>query len=521
MTDKKEGEKLPRGRPRKTTTEKPETQEAPESFDFAKLNSASNASDFLSLMGFYNNPIWRNEILKQLSSTPQKYTRDNVLKLIENPVQNEKALKDLAQYLMNTSLHFKRVVHYFARLLDFRYFMRPVGATSADIKSKVFEKSRQKALSWLEKFNIKYEFGNIMETIILEDAGFYYIRENENSITLQRMPTDYCKIVNRTELGYQYAFNMIYFLKPGVTPDMFSPDFQEFYDEFMKGDTKQPYFWMDLPPEKAFVFKWDENFAGIIPVLLGLYLDTIEISEFKQLIKSKTILENWKLLFQKIPQKTEKEAKKNDFLIDADTAGKFQSNIKQALPQGVTVITSPMEVTAVDLNKSENRNNIVGVGEDAFYRSAGISPLLFGTQVSSSAGMQQSIVIDANFVSKMYHQFSRFVNFQLLQTTGKFRFKVVFPDGTKLNQQESFNNALAMANSGFPASLVACHAGLEPNDLEQLLLMEEATGIKEKLVPLLTSHTQSGDTGGRPPTPDSQLQETGVQTRDNQSNENR
>jgi hypothetical protein len=95
-------------------------------FDFSLFNSRANggtAADLLNAMGFYNNPFWRNEILKELTSTPAKYSRDKVVKLLEDPVYNEKALKDLAQYLLNTSNHFKRLVDHMAKILDFRHML--------------------------------------------------------------------------------------------------------------------------------------------------------------------------------------------------------------------------------------------------------------------------------------------------------------------------------------------------------------------------------------------------------------
>lgn len=474
--------------------------------------------DFLAGMGFYNNPIWRNEILKQLTSTPVKFPRDRVAELIEDPAKNEKALKDLAQYLLNTSNHFKRIVHHFATILDFRHILVPLNPEN----TKQFTRSYNKALDWLNKFNIKYEFSNIMKTLILEDVGFYYVRENKDKVTLQRMPTDYCKIVDKTDLGYQYAFNMVYFMRPGVEISAFAPEFQEYYQEFESGDTSVPFYWKDLPSDKAFVFKWDENFAGIIPVLIGLYLDTVEIEEFKQMLKSKTALENWKILFQKIPMRQGDKADKNDFLIEPDTAGQYQSLIKQALPSGTTVISSPMDIEAINFEQSQNPNNIVGFAEQNFFGSAGVSPILFGGSVNSSAGLNQSILVDENFVTGMYNQFARFVNFYLSKVTGKYKFIIDFLDSTRFNQQSQIDNALKFAPFGFPIDIVSHAFGLKPGYLDNLIALENIRGIKEKMKPLFSPHTTSNsDSGGRPRKPEEQLDESGIKTRDNGGNDNR
>jgi hypothetical protein len=385
-----------------------------------------------------------------------------------------------------------------------------------------FLKSHTKALDWLSKFDIKYEFSNIMKTLILEDTGFYYIRQNSDKVTLQRMPSDYCKIVDKTDLGYQYAFNMVYFMRPGVQLEAFAPEFQEYYNEFESGDMSVPFYWKDLPPEKAFVFKWDENFAGIIPVMIGLYLDTVEIEEFKQMFKSKTAMENWKILFQRIPMKQGDKANVNDFLIDPTIAGEFQKLIKQALPNGTSVISSPMEINAINFEQSRNPNNLVGFAEQNFYGSAGVSPLLFGNATSSSAGLNQSIQVDENFVTGMYYQFARFVNFFLSKTTGKYRFVVDFLNSTKFNKQTQFDNSMKAAPFGFPVAMVAHAMDLKPGYLNNLTALENMTGIKDEMKPLSSSHTTSGsDNGGRPQKSEDQLDSSGVQTRDSGSNDNK
>lgn len=498
-----------------TENKEPKDEKKKDKEPFDVKTFAQNANDFMSFMGFYNNPIWRNEILKELTSTPVPYDREKVKELIKNPVHNEKALKDLAQYLLNNSNHFKRIVHYFATMLDFRHMLIPLDSD----ENKQFYKSYKKALDWLNKFNIEYEFSKIMQTIILEDAGFYYLRENNNTITLQRMPTDYCKIVDQTELGYQYAFNMVYFMRPGVSLDAFAPEFTQYYEEFENGDENVPFYWKDLPPEKAFVFKWDENFAGIIPVLIGLYLDTVEIEEFKQLLKSKTVLENWKILFQKIPMKQGDKAEKNDFLIEPDTAGQFQSIIKKALPSGTTVISSPMDITPVNFENAPNQNNFVGFAQDNFFSSAGVPPILFGASSDSSAGVSQSIIVDENFVRRMYFQFSRFINFQLNKITGKYKFAVDFMGSTKFNQQQQIDNAMKVIPIGMPIDLMSHAVGLKPGYLDNLLILEKMRKTKDMMRPPASSHTQSTNEGGRPTKSEDQLDSSGVKSKDNGDND--
>lgn len=476
-------------------------------FDINEFTKYAKGQIFNPLYGtgFWANPLWMNAIIKDLTMSPHKYDRDTVLKLIENPQNNEKALKDLHQYLLNTSQHYKRVFYYFATILTFDYILVPTNADEEDVKTPSFKRSLKKVLNWLEKFNLKEEFLKIMPVVIGEDVGFYYLRESETAITLQRMPTDYCKIVAKTDLGYQYAFNMVYFMRPGVNIDDFAPEFKIYWEEFINGDSSVPFFWKILEPEKAYVFKWDENDAGILLPLLGLFLDALEISEFKSLIKSKMQLENWKILFQRIPMKDSKDAKQNEFLIDGKFAGMYHANVKSELPPGVSVVTSPMEITGISLDHAENRDTIVGLGEHNFYSSAGASPLLFGGAVKSAVGVNMGIKVDEAFVLHMYRQFERFINYQLKQISGKYRFKIIFPDITIFNREDKLKSYLNAAQFGYSKSLVAAASGLTPNEFYNLLNYENGLGLLDKLQPLISAHTTTLTDKGRPQLPDSQI----------------
>lgn len=482
-------------------------------FDFKKfMNNPYGLSGL-------ENPILENSLLKNLTSSPQKYDRDEIRDLIKNPALNEKALKDFAQYLYNTNMFFKRLIHYFADILDFRFILK----SSNPEPSKKFINAYHSANDWFDKFNIVHEFRKVMKVIILEDVAFYYLRENDGVATLQRMPSDYCKITGSTNLGYTYAINMTYFMQTGVNIADYPEEIQLRYMEYQNGGNPQASFYITLDPTKAVVFKWDENYAGIVPVLLGTFLMALDIVEFQDLQRTRTQLDTIKLLMQKIPMRNDKDAKKNDFLIDEVVAGAFHTNIKNSLPAGTNVITTPMDVDAINFNNVQDRNNIVAEGEQSFWGSAGVSPLLFGASSKSSVGVLQGLKIDSAFVDLMYHQFARFVNCQLDKKNKKYKFKIDFLGSTIFNKEEQFDQAMTGAAVGMPVSLIGHAIGLQPRDLNNLTEMEDILKIKEKLTPLQSTHTSSsdgknGDNGGRPEKKTEELTDSGLQTKDEEQN---
>ncbi len=470
-----------------------------------------------------------NELLKQISTESRKYKRDDVLKWLENPKAYEQQLIELNQYLLNSSMHFRRLADYFIEMLTFDYIIvsDDVGLTEKEMTSSAYKKSRKNVLNWLKKFNVKDEGRKVFRIMIEEDVGFFYKRENNNKITFQRLPSAWCKLVNRNEFGFTYAFNFMFFWRLGININDYPPEFLQYINDIEEGRRKDNTYayWVTLDPEKAVAFKFNEDTGIIKSPFLGLFLDILEISEFKNLIKSKSVLDNFILLTQRIPMRTDKDAKKNDFLIDLDIAAKFHDAWSSQMPQGVAKVTTPMEITAQRLdsgNKSQSRQSIVGYAEQQFYSSGGTSDILFGGKTNGSIGLNLSIKVDESWVFRFYRQFERWINYQLRMISGKYRFKIVFPDLTYYNRSDKFDQYLKASQAGFPPQLAICALGMTPLDFENLCNMAISEGILDKLrlLVLPSSHVQSGNEAGRPELPLDKLSPKGDAQRTREDNKN-
>jgi hypothetical protein len=308
-------------------------------------------------------------------------------------------------------------------------------------------------------------------------------------------------------------------MQTGINIQDYPEEIQIAYWKYINGQSGLPFFYLDLDPTKAFVFKWDENYVGIMPVLLGIYLSSLDIVEYQDLQRTRTQLDTWKMVLQKIPMRNDKDAKRNDFLIDEVTAGAFHTNVKNALPMGASVITTPMDISAINFENTQTRENIVATGGQAFWDSAGVSPMLFGAQTKSSVGIQNGIKVDEAFVSMMYYQFARFVNFNINLSGKKHKFKIDYLNSTIINQTEQYDRAIQGLQYGMPISLAGHAMGLKAGDLDKLNQMEKFVGIKERLVPAMTSHSSDLSKQGAPEKKAEDLSETGEQTRDEQSND--
>ncbi len=315
------------------------------------LKFASSIASALNNPIFYN-PIMQNEILKDINMHPSKYDRDAVEKLLLNPRDNELATRNLAQYLDTYIMQFKRLADYYAKILVFDYTLEPTNADEEDMSSKPFKKSWNKVCDWLDDFDIKTSLQEVMKGVMLEDAKFYYIRKSDSGIRLQEMASDYCEICYKDDNGYGYAFNMMYFLRPGVSLAEYDPVFTDYYNDFLsykqtglvpdsvtvKKRNGQFFYWQELPNVKAPVFKYHATTAGMVSPLAGTFIDAVEIATYKQLLRTKTSLQTWKMLINRIPRNANSKSgnTKDDFALLADTAGKASSIMQSAVPEGAT-----------------------------------------------------------------------------------------------------------------------------------------------------------------------------------------
>jgi hypothetical protein len=312
---------------------------------------------------------------------------------------------------------------------------------------------------------------------------------------------------------------MNYFLLPSVNIDDYPSDFKVYFDEMQKGKTNTGTYYVILDPDKSVCFKFDENNATVVPPLLGLFLDVLEINEYKDLIKSRAVLDSYMLVHQKIPMRTDKDAKSDSFLITLDNAAKFHANTKANTPEGVEVVTSPMDLSAIKIDRSQNKDSIVGLAEQNFYKSAGVSQMLFADS-QNQVGIKYSVQTDESFVIHMYRQFERWINLQLDKISGKYKFRLRFPDITFYNQSDKQTTFKEAATLGIGKMMYGASLGLSPSELLDMAAYENAMELDTLFKPLQSSHTQTNE-GGRPQSKEQDLSPSGAKTRANGENENR
>ncbi|MEM4995008.1 hypothetical protein WKH56_20800 [Priestia sp. SB1] len=464
-------------------------------------------------------------ILRELTETAtqsaitKKYPKEVVIKLLQNPEKNEKELRNVSNYLYNTSANYKRLVLYFANMLKFEYIVKPYGLSIEKVNRKKFQAQYQKIIDLLDTMNIPHEFSKIMKIGFKEDVFYGYEHMTGDSYFIQRINPDYCQITSIEDGVYNYSFDFSYFDANKKKLHTYPKEFQDRYKLYTAN--KKNLKWQELDSKRTICIKVNEEVEYNIPPFNAVFEAVYDIEDYKELKKNKTKMDNYMVLTQKIPL-DDKKGEPNNFLIDLDYATKFHNLASQSLPDSVGLITSPMAIEGIKLEKRSTEKDTVAEAERGYYNAAGVSQFLFNADKSSSIGLAKSIVTDEQIVFSVLRQLERWLNRKIKNFTTNYKFKVKFLDITFFNEDEVFNKYKDAATLGLPTKIaLGASLGLSPSDMSSLTYLEnDILNLNETLVPLQSSHTQSGKSneGGAPVKSDNDITESGQKTRDNEGN---
>jgi len=331
---------------------------------------------------------------------------------------------------------------------------------------------------------------------------------------------DYCAItyINFETGLYGYSFDFSIFRGKEELLNNYPDEFTTIYNSLKSSKTTN--YWVQVNYPNAICIKTSpQNYP--VPPLVGLFEGILDIVDFKALNKGNEEIGNYKLLFQQIPMRNDKEAEIDDFLISEDYVKMFHDNINASLPSQIGVITTPMKIEAVNFERDTVDRNKVAQATSQYWNEAGVSELLFGNNTTSAA-LKYSILADETTLITLVREVERWINeFYKSVQKGMYKFRVRILDTTKFNVKDFFDIRLKAAQYGIPVKneLIAI-LGMQPSSMSANAFLEnEVLGLVDKLVPLSSSHTQSGtDSGGRKPLDETELTDAGLNTRENDGN---
>lgn len=459
-------------------------------------------------------------ILRDLNSPNRvsvfkKYKKDDIASYLSAPEQNEKNMRDAVRYIYNASSHFRRLIQYFVVLSDLAYIVSPYGIDTSKQSVNRTRKYYKDVLDLLTRMDIKTQFPQILTVCLREDVYYGTFRVTNDSVIIQQLPSDYCKISSIEENVPNVSFDFMYFDSNNDMLAYYPEEFRRRYDIYR--DNRMKNRWQDLYAPNSFAVKCNiDNLLYAVPPFFGILREIYDLEDYKGLKLTRTALENYAMLVMNLEINDNGEWK-----LDYNKAVKFYHNLDSVLPQEVGSVLSPMPIQKISFEKSNvGDTNSIADAERDLYTAAGVSQLLFNSDKPSANALALSIKIDQSITFGIVKSIQCAVNrFIHRQPYGK-NFKVTFLDCSPFNRKELGDEYLKACQYGLPMiSYFAATQGMSQEEVDCMNFLEsDVLDLTERFKPLRSSATLGADTGeaGAPEKEDTELTEQGEQWREDQ-----
>lgn len=444
------------------------------------------------------------------------YTKENILSWLQSPSSSEKSLRDASNFMYIYSMHYNRLIKYYAGLYTGAYVISPVGFEKDDLDPNSLRRQYYKTAKTLELMNVP-DLMQTTFTIALREGAFYGVTIKDNlSMFVQKINPDYCKITSVENGTFLYSVDMS---RIGRYLEYYPDVFTQLYAEYQATGQK----WQEVPGDVSICIKADKSVPDYsIPPFAAVMPELYTIANTESLQETAAELRNYKMLSGAVPVDSG-----GNPLMDYDEVMKYYSHIGNALGENVGLALSPFKLEAFSFEEGTGTGDVDEISRAVanFWQTAGSSGLLHGIANDTSGVTKLAIKNDETYVLSMLQQFEGVMNRLLKQNgTGSVKFKITMLPVTVFNREEMVKEYKEAAAFGIGKSYYAAAVGIPQYDVAGLDYLEKNVVGFEDLTPLKNSYTSSdGGEGeaGRPAVDDTELDDEGEATRENDTNANR
>lgn len=187
-------------------------------------------------LGFWT-PFLTNQYLQSLNNNSQVPNSQSVRKALQNYKNNAENLQSYMEYARFFDMIFSRTIQSYVNSLSFDLQVICTNAlTASDYESNEFNEDKKIVNDFLNKFNYKKEFRDVVQQILLHEAYYVWFRKNKwgnkdkIKYALQILPQDRCILTGYWEKGLLFDFDMSYFLLAGTDINGYDPAFKKYYN---------------------------------------------------------------------------------------------------------------------------------------------------------------------------------------------------------------------------------------------------------------------------------------------------
>lgn len=437
------------------------------------------------------------DVLKK-SDVRKKVDTDRIATALEDPYNKADDLQQQNENMRVLNGTLKEIEFYKANILTYDHYLVPIDPSKmTDVDS--YFKDMRTAGQELMKYNIKTLCPWLIEMQIRLGEIYIYKQETGDGITFYKLPNKICKITHSKEFmnGYSIKLKDIREKELGYYPK----EIQDLWLKANEGKLSNDENYVDnyyrLEIEKAVAFSPEILESKGIPYYSGLLLDLSRIKDLDDLNMDNAETDNFKLITQTLPSNEDGE-----ITIDYMTAMQYHEALKNAVCDGIGVVSTPYPVNAVSLtsNSAKNYDYINSLKED-IYNTSGVDSSLFNSQKkSNNQSTIYSALLDSILAKNLLQRLAIWLNYDFQSNSVLKNYRIIFCDSTIYDKDAKIQSAcgrLATWSSKLEYLALQGHSPLESVNLLQL---ESQIDFGSIMKPLINSHVMSGEDveGGRP-----------------------
>ena len=464
----------------------------PRNFDLASFKRA-NSGMIATSQTAYNGDWFRGS-----SKKLKDYTLEEVEKIINSGslIEQQKLSRN---YYYKDGFYRRLILHY-ATLLKYSGLLIPNPSFGKNLSNSNVQKKYFSAVEFVDRINLPVILTNCAQRALV-DGCYYGLIQNvdKQGLVLIDLPSNWCCTRFKDALGNDVIeFDLSYFntiLDEEERKSVLSvyPSFiASAYRKWRAGKISSK--WVFIPSDIGVCFP----FFDTRPLFLATIPATIRYDQAVELEQKRDIEEIKKIIVQKIPHLND-----GRLVFEPDEAEEMHAGAVGMLKsnENISVLTTYADVDAiVSKTSNETSSNTTERMVQNIYNETGTSSQIFASTGSST--IETSLKNDTALMMVLANKFSLFLTnlINRLFANSNVNFKYTILPITYYNEEKYADSAFKLAGSGYSFLLPSIAMGISQRELGNVKDLENnVLKLGEKLIPLVSSYTQSSnEEGGRP-----------------------
>jgi hypothetical protein len=355
----------------------------------------------------------------------------------------------------------------------------------------------------------------------IEDVYYGCCWLDETGMFILKIPPEYCKISGKYFTGdFSFYVDMSNYKKYEDVLEFLGEPLSSMYKAY-GGNNKNK--WQPMPDEYAMCTKSRaESWETVVPIYSGLFIDLIGLLNLSDVQAVADEQQIYKLITATIPTLSG-ATDPDQWAVNVDLAVDYYNKMVESLPDYVGAVITPIPLDTISFSDDQATDTTkVQKATKEVLNTSGGAQILNSSTISGAEAFRSATRADTEFaISNLLGQIQGWTNRMLsyqVSNPSKVKFfevsaytKDSFKESMQKDLQYGYPNILAINSlNGFS----------ELDTLSLNYLENDILGLTNKFQNLTSSSTISSSEGGRPESSDTQIGDSGSETKDKEKNNN-